>query len=202
MKWFLIWVVASILVGCGNNKGAKDHSNQPPPGPGIFGLIGVAGSTYSSQCAVDEDQESQLELVVVAERSFEFRYYNHDGVDCNPEQRLQTYTYRNIKVEEETRPEVPGVRTFVYEVGVSTAVVHTNFLARKFSQREVFGYNDWSVDVEKEINDRKFDADSEPKTRKGAIRMRSIIFDGDVLKLARYKDGKLIPGEFNEFRKL
>ncbi len=191
-----------LLSSCGKNSRNDSGVNPAPSGPGIFGLIGVAGTTYSSGCTVDEDQESQLEWVVLGERTLEFRYFNHEGGDCDPSRRLQSYIYRNFNVEEEKRPEAAGLRTFVYEVGISTAAVHTVLLARKFSQREIFGYNDWIVDAEKEINGRKFDQDSEPKTKKGTIRMRSVIFDGDTLKLAKYKDGKLVPGEFIEFRKL
>lgn len=191
-KLVAVSVCFASIMACGKGpKHGGDSSPAPKDETQVFGLVGLAGTTYKSDCQIVQDKNrSEVEVVNFGENTFEKIWMNFDGPDCNEGKKRTTYSYSVVNVEKELSPDIGGWDTYVYAYDSVTAMTHTVIITKTFNKENGYGYDDWAVNEPKDISGRKYGEKSEVKAAKGEIRKSTLKIEGSTLSLARYKDGK------------
>lgn len=188
-----IAMTLGLTTGCGTKESHNDAPTAPPlyEGPS-FSLVGANNTNWQSVCKPVEKRENRSYRVTVSfsEPRFVITETYFDGLDCQDGLRRVTFRYKYYNVKKEDAELLAGWTTIAYQVEAVTLELHRETLVLPYNENSNYGYNDWSVGVEKDVSGRQFNANEDKELERNATRERTFQIKDDQLFFAKY-DGNV-----------
>jgi hypothetical protein len=178
-------ILAFVLIqGC-NNEPTEGKKNTEKTG---FGLLDAENTKWQRPCEVDEDSKSsKRRSLQLYKRMAVFTLSYFDQEDCTDERMRYEHSYGDVM--KEVTQEEKGWDLFYYNQYSYNALVKKVRTLKYFNEKSYFGYDDWQLNLPKDIAGRQFDSGYDAEPENGSVRSANIKREGDRLYFMRYENG-------------